>query len=251
MAWQSKQEERHFIFEWIQVYRELPALWKFNSKEYRDQNQKNAAYDILLAKYRERYPQATKEDAKNKINSLRTNYRKALKKAQDSARSDVGAGVDEFNKPSLWYFDAMSFLQDHLQTPATSRSTIEVKAEVREEEDDVVDVVESQVAVTCPDNRMGQQSTPIYKPKNSMKRKTTKNDDPREELLSLACKRLSQHDNEHLQLAKAWANELSKMDPQQQVFAKKGINDILFEGQMGTLHRHSIQINAPGSTIHF
>ena len=44
-------------------------------------------------------------------------------------------------------------------------------------------------------------------------------------------------------IAAAWAVELRKMDPQQQLFAKKAINEILFEGQMGTLHRNSIKIN--------
>lgn len=64
-----------------------------------------------------------------------------------------------------------------------------------------------------------------------------------DELISLACKRLCQTETAEEQIAKTWANKLLKISESQQIFAKKGINDILFEGQMDTLHRDSIQIN--------
>ncbi|XP_076034558.1 uncharacterized protein LOC143021153 isoform X2 [Oratosquilla oratoria] len=48
-------------------------------------------------------------------------------------------------------------------------------------------------------------------------------------------------------LAKSWAHELEMMDPVQQIFAKKAIDEIMLEGQLGTLHRHSLQINVQES----
>lgn len=67
------------------------------------------------------------------------------------------------------------------------------------------------------------------------------------ELLAKARERLestSEQPDEYEKVAMAWAVELKKMDSQQQLFAKKAINDIIFEGQMGTLTRDSVSINA-------
>lgn len=81
------------------------------------------------------------------------------------------------------------------------------------------------------------------------KNRKRKAPDPTEELVKLASQRLQQPQDDNDKFAAAWAVELRKMDPQQQLFAKKAINDILFEGQMGTLHRNSVEINNISSRV--
>ncbi|KAJ8048045.1 hypothetical protein HOLleu_00210 [Holothuria leucospilota] len=74
----------------------------------------------------------------------------------------------------------------------------------------------------------------------------------RSELISLAKARLLQEssEDEYDSQAKTWAIELRRMDPRQQLFAKKAINDVLFEGRCGTLTRNSVQINCTQNVFH-
>lgn len=67
------------------------------------------------------------------------------------------------------------------------------------------------------------------------------------QLLSLACQYLAKdnHSDEDDPIAKVWANKLKKLEPQQRLLAEKAINDILFEAELGTLHKHSVKINCP------
>jgi len=64
-----------------------------------------------------------------------------------------------------------------------------------------------------------------------------------DELMFFACKCPKSSESEYDKIAKAWAIELQKMSQKQQIYAKKAINDILFEGQLGNLHRNSVQID--------
>lgn len=54
-----------------------------------------------------------------------------------------------------------------------------------------------------------------------------------------------------MHIARVWANELAKAAPDQQMYAKKAINDILFEAQMGTLSRHSVMINDSPEIVNY
>ncbi|XP_053951075.1 uncharacterized protein LOC128858656 isoform X3 [Anastrepha ludens] len=92
---QKLTDEQKFIIELIELYRSLPALWNINYKYYNDRESKDIQYNILLEKYKERYPHADKEEVKKKINTLRTNFRRTLKTPYSQ---------------KLYYFNAMRFL---------------------------------------------------------------------------------------------------------------------------------------------
>ncbi|KAF5294809.1 hypothetical protein FQA39_LY00293 [Lamprigera yunnana] len=217
MATKEKDEERKFILECIEVYHSLPALWNIKSKDYSNRMKKNEQYNNLLRKYREYYPDADKAQLVKKFNSLRTNFRKEIKRIKDSEKS--GAGTDDIIEPTL--------------------CTIQIQDDDTQGGEDDIDDVEIREPINI---------STINRKNNGPPQKKKRKVDESAELISLAQKHLQEPQTEFDKIASAWAVELQKMKPQQQFFAKKAINDILFEGQMGSLHRDSVQINCLSRT---
>ncbi|XP_011055950.1 PREDICTED: uncharacterized protein LOC105146970 [Acromyrmex echinatior] len=222
--------EKAFILQCIKVYRSLPALWDIKSKDYRNRRKKNDAYAILINKYREKYPKATRKDIIRKFYLLRTNFRKELKRINDAKRN--GTDVE---KPTLWYFKEMHFLQEIIQN---SRSTID-QFKKTEENNSVINMTQ---IYKENENRkeIKKDNTCQIKEKITIEKRKKNAQD---EHTGFACECLKSNENEYDKIAKAWAIELPKMSREQQIYAKKAINDILFEGQLGNLHRNSVQID--------
>ena len=89
------------------------------------------------------------------------------------------------------------------------------------------------------------QHTPTRKRPSKNEPQPDCDETKRTKLLSMACERLEKLPSDAQIIAKGWGVEYEKMSANQQLYAKKFIDDILFEGRLGNLHRHSITVNNP------
>lgn len=136
----NKINNEEFWREFIHLYRSLPAMWKIKSDLYKNRILKQECYVQLTNKLKEIDPSADINTTKKKINTLRSNYRRELKKILMSEKS--GAGADDIYLPSVWYFKELEFLRDH-KTQMPGISTMD------EESNDPQDVLlENTVRIT-------------------------------------------------------------------------------------------------------
>jgi hypothetical protein len=85
MATNPKEDERKFILGRIEVCHSVPALWNVNSKDYSKRIKKKNNTNICFAnRERERDRDVDKNKLFKKLNSLRTNFRKELKRIKYS-----------------------------------------------------------------------------------------------------------------------------------------------------------------------
>jgi hypothetical protein len=119
---------RAFFTEFIELYRRFPCLWQVKSKDYSNRDKRHKAYVTLMDKRKEVDREATKDTVAKKISSFRTVYRKDLSKVNNSMRSSAGA--EEIYKPSLWYLDLLSFLNDQEQPRLTVANIEDSEKEV-------------------------------------------------------------------------------------------------------------------------
>ncbi|PIO23580.1 hypothetical protein AB205_0080310 [Aquarana catesbeiana] len=100
----------HFLPQLLEMYRDLPCLWKVCSKDFSDRLKRNEVYTKLAELCTVVYAKADIFYVTKKIANLRTIFKKGLKKINHYKRS--GAGADQVYVPPLCYFDSLRFLID-------------------------------------------------------------------------------------------------------------------------------------------
>lgn len=102
------ETDTEYLKHFIEVYETLPELWNPRLPAYKNRNSRKKAIQKLIPIYQKLKPNADEAEVRKKINALRTNYRKEVKKIITSRRS--GCGEDEVYTPTSWVFHALQFL---------------------------------------------------------------------------------------------------------------------------------------------
>ncbi|KAJ8722591.1 hypothetical protein PYW07_003771 [Mythimna separata] len=217
------------VTELISIYQSHPCLWKVKSAEYKNKILKEAAYDELIAFCKKKgFIEANRDFVVKKIQSLRSSFRKEMKKVTNSQRSGSG----KLYKSSLWYFKHLLFTKD--QEFADSMSNIEEDVEPEdeslsnddetngsheEEEQNKIDEVPIEMDAAPYSQRQKRKFVPIHQ------REVTA--DP----LRANAESLSDFYIAGMNVAK----KLAKMDPLQAIYAESLVNNVLTKGLLNKL----------------
>ncbi|XP_023175201.1 uncharacterized protein LOC111602406 isoform X2 [Drosophila hydei] len=117
-------DEKEVMEEFISCYRHFTALWDNASIDYLSKKKKAPGYQELLKILRRVNREASVQDVKRKINSLRCCYRREIRKIQSSYNG---------YEPRLWWFHLMDFLKPVLNLNVETASHI--KHEIKELDD--------------------------------------------------------------------------------------------------------------------
>ncbi|KAF9411121.1 hypothetical protein HW555_009983 [Spodoptera exigua] len=116
-------KEKEILSHIIEVYKDMPYLWNKNDKNYMNKTIRSEGFEVLLSIYKNIEKDATVKTLKKKIDNLKTNYFKELKKVK--ASKHTGAGSEDVYVPTIWYYDSFSFLETTTESCRSIRDTIE------------------------------------------------------------------------------------------------------------------------------
>ena len=102
------------VSELIKSWQKHECLYNTKNMFYSNRHSRNMAIDSIAQSLYPHLPGISLNEVKSKMSSLRTQYVKETNKSVDSMRSGVGA--EDIYTPSVFWYDDMNFLKDHIVT---------------------------------------------------------------------------------------------------------------------------------------
>ncbi|KAK4887396.1 hypothetical protein RN001_003667 [Aquatica leii] len=101
----------------IEKVRNYEFLYNPHSRDYKDQTMRHEAWEEIGRELK--IPGVTVPEIKSKLNGLRINFLAEYRKYVNSLKS--GSGEDQIYESSLWNYDCMNFILEHV----SARSSID------------------------------------------------------------------------------------------------------------------------------
>ncbi|XP_061717276.1 uncharacterized protein LOC133525066 [Cydia pomonella] len=259
--------------KFITEFETLSELWNSQHKDYTNKLKRQKGYNKLLTIFKRYKPNATVDDVRKKINSLRSNYRRELRRIAETHKNG------DIYTPRSKSFKLLSFLYDTEMPDYTEQKPQTVDVFVKCEEPETTESLQlsmSPVNETFDYNSISPTQTSKSECElaflSSVQSQYQQVQHP---LLQTAKENFNGYNSisptmqdsksrvcqpaflptgsptyqQPLQqttawsLAHIWSQKLEKMEPMQRLLAEKAINDVLFEAELGNLNRNSVKIN--------
>lgn len=124
-----ESESKKIENEFINLYQRLPLLWDMKNVDYSNKYKRNAAYDKLLVILKKLNHTATRYNVRQKINILRSCYRKDLRKHLASKVIGPSGEVTYEYIPISWKFHKLRFLDGNEKSDIKENDIAEVTVE--------------------------------------------------------------------------------------------------------------------------
>lgn len=115
----------------IEEYRARPILYNTKDPLYHNRVKKELAYQGIVDALSGYYADCTIDVVKKKINGLRSHFSREVDKMKTNNKS--GSGTSDLYTPSVWWFQKMQFIKDHLD-PRVSTSSMTLLGGEEDEE---------------------------------------------------------------------------------------------------------------------
>ncbi|KAL4721195.1 hypothetical protein ACJJTC_014432 [Scirpophaga incertulas] len=231
----TSNKEKEVLLKLIDVYKDMPYLWQKNHTNYNNKDVREEGLKVLLEVYKEFDARATLSLLKKKLLNMQSNYNKELNKVK--ASKHTGAGLADVYVPTLWYYDAFSFLESTSEPCRPVRDSFENENESQ----DMMSMMSDKDSSQPSENAASTSSGHSKKRKETLLQK-------QEIFFKTTEKLLLKQEEEWEVFGKSIGLQMKDLNKKQMIICQKIISDAIFLAKLNRLSEDSYIVTPHPST---